>query len=350
MAAKVSLYPIYALARAHLDAEPFDVRVLPIGITHGVTLEDVAEMFTEDTFKWVVGEMGRRDVGDLENVRFALVHRYRDDVGNADAADASSEKLVRHLAACLRLVRPMRQLASYMRGELKEDGSIDVRHFEHPAGLMELPQVQKFYALRQRDVELLRRIAPDFLRSVEGNFWKFRMAVEFHENAHFQQRYWKARYLLWCSALEAIFTSNHREHRGSMVAKERIKWFLSPDTRIYPPGDIFEYLPQSDLTVGQIVDDLYAVRNFIAHGDRIPDEYFVREMRRGVNGPLNVVQVLLEAVSVLVRKSLLKILDQRLLHHFVGAETADAYFAQCGLTLQALRNRDRRDAGRQDVD
>lgn len=233
----------------------------------------------------------------------------------------------------------MRQRASLMRGELREDGTLDVQHLEHPVDLMEVPEVQKLFHLRNRDVDLLRAVANDFLRAMQGEFWKFRMAVDFHQAGHFQDRYWKARYLLWCSAVEAIFTSDHPEHRGSFVAKERIKWFLGTTTSIYDPGDIPNFVPQPDITVGDVVDDMYRVRNFIAHGDRIPDEYFGRTMRRGLNGDLNVVAVLQEAVSFVIRKSLLRILQDNLLDHFSSRTTAEAYFAAARLTLAEIRRR-----------
>ena len=34
------------------------------------------------------------------------------------------------------------------------------------------------------------------------------------------------------SAIEALYTSKSPEHKGSLVAKERIKWFLGPNTAI----------------------------------------------------------------------------------------------------------------------
>lgn len=128
------------------------------------------------------------------------------------------------------------------------------------------------------------------------------------------------------------------------MAKERIKWFLGGNTPIYGPGDIPDYLPQPNITIGDIVDDLYRVRNFVAHGDRIPDEFFQRTMRQGLNGALNVLVVLNEAVSFIVRKSLLRIVQDNLLDHFASAGTAEAYFAAAGLTRSAIKQRLRQQA------
>ena len=58
--------------------------------------------------------------------------------------------------------------------------------------------------------------------------------------------------------------------------------------------------------------------------------------RCGINGQLNTFQVLFEAASFIIRKSLLKILRENLLDHFVDAGPADKYFAVNGLSNDQL--------------
>jgi len=340
MSLKITLFPIYALAGL-TDREVFDQGVLPFEIVPDVAVENVTSLFDTNTFAWVRNELGRRDLQTLQNVQHAIVHRY--EVGEAadgGTLDLKSEDLVRNLVACLRLIRPMRQRTSFMRGELTVGGKFDVKHFEHPRELMDVPEVQKLFHLRNGDLVLLRAIASEFLRAMAGEFWKFRMAVDFHEAGHFQDWYWKARYSLWCSALESLFTSNAPEHRYSLVATERIKWFLGANTSIYDPGDIPDFVrPRPNISLGDVVSKIYAVRNFIAHGDRIPDEYFERKMRQGLNGELSLLQVLIEAVSFVVRKSLLRILQNNLLDNFANAAASEAFFGAEGLTNTAIRQR-----------
>jgi hypothetical protein len=146
--------------------------------------------------------------------------------------------------------------------------------------------------------------------------------------------------LLWASAIEAIFTSHGNEHKGSRVAKERIKWFLGQDTSIYPPGELTDLLPDPRITINDIVEDLYQVRNFIAHGDKIPGHFLLDTLRDGLNGRLTIFQVLSEAQSFIIRTSLLKILQNNLLDHFADAGPAEAYFGANGLTRSAIGRRD----------
>jgi hypothetical protein len=72
--------------------------------------------------------------------------------------------------------------------------------------------------------------------------------------------------------------------------------------------------------------NLYELRNHLAHGDRIPDSYFQRKPRRGINDELNVPAVCTEALSFILRNSLLSILSNGLLGYFADASTAEAYF------------------------
>jgi hypothetical protein len=337
---KITLYPIYALADA-VDGQPFNEQVLPFVVVAGITVEDVRPLFTEETFKWVRNELGRHDLEDLQEIHHAIVHRYVvDNEADGSPADVESEKLVRNMVACLRLIRPMRQRTGLLRGVLLQNGTIDVRHFEHPRSILEVPEVQKLFHLRNADLESLKDIAGEFLRAMGGESWKFRMAVEFHEAGHFQDWYWKARYSLWCSALEALYTTQAPEHRGSLVAEERIKWFLGEGTSIYDVGDIPDYIrPQPRIIVGGVVEELYVIRNCIAHGDKVPDEFFQRMVRQGVNGELSILQVLIEALSFIIRKSLHRILWDGLQNEFADAGSSQTYFETAGLTNAAIRRR-----------
>ncbi len=331
-----TLYPIYWLADV-VDDEQFDPCKLPFDVAEGVRIEEVSDRFAKGTFNLFKEKLGTDRLDDLRRVRYAFVHRYPDPPGYPQGDH--SEQTVRMLGACLRLIRPMRQSVLLMRGRIRdEDGTFDVHHFELPAPhLVEVPEIQKLFKLRNPDADDLRTYAPEFLRGMRGEFWKFRMAVQFHELGHFESLDWKARFLLWCSAIESIYTSHNWQHQGSLVATSRIKWFIGENTSIYGPGDISSLLQDPHITVGQVVEDLYGMRNYVAHGDRIPDPYFSEILRHGFNGGVNKCAVLLEAASFIIRTSLLKILRDCLLDHFADAGPAEGFFTAQGLTRTALR-------------
>lgn len=339
-----TLYPIYSLA-GEIDDEQFDLGLLPFDIGESVHIEAVHERFRPGTFDGFKDRLGTTVVDKIRNVRFALVHRYQpqpimvnDEVIGEQQYSEESKKLATMLAACLRLIRPMRLDALSMWGKIRGgDGSFDVKGFDiPPLHLIEVPDVQKHFTLRNRDANDLKTFAPGFLHAMRGQFWKFRMAVQFYDLGHFQTLDWKARYLQWCSAIESIYTSHSREHQGSLVATSRIKWFLGAGTSIYAPGDISNLLQDPNIRIDQIVEDLYEMRNFMAHGDKIPDSFFTTTLRTGFNGAIKQWEVLLEAASFIVRASLLKILRDGLLDHFADAGPAEAYFGAENLTKSKL--------------
>jgi hypothetical protein len=149
-----NFYPIYWLADEASD-EPFDLTRLPFDIAEDVRIEAVSDRFRDDAFTLWASGVGSIVVDELERVRFALVHRYspapifddRQLIGETQRS-AASQNVVRTLAACLRLVRPMRQNALRIHGSVRgEDGSFDVRGFDLP-NFIEVPEVQKLFMFR----------------------------------------------------------------------------------------------------------------------------------------------------------------------------------------------------------
>ena len=119
------------------------------------------------------------------------------------------------------------------------------------------------------------------------------------------------------------------------MAKERIRWFLGPDTRIYEPGDIQGGQPEVKTTIGEVLDDLYELRNVIAHGDRTPDKFWVTA-RSEYDEPVKLAEMLTETASRIIRGSLLRILEENLLQYFADGPASEAFFGAQGLTKSLL--------------
>jgi hypothetical protein len=313
---------------------------LPFNIMQGVTIEDVSGWVNDESAEWIVREVGTESINTLKNIRVAVVHRYVDEtavIGSDE--DEKSRALIIHIVELLHIVRPMRQQSSLMRGQIDPHGHFRLVGFDVPAYL-EVPEVQQFYYLRVDDLRLLKTLAPIFLQVMNSPAMKFRMAVIYHRLGR-MARDGNVKYLLWCSAIEALFTSHGSEHQGKMVATERIKWFLGSQTPIYNADDFPDFVLSDvpDIRLAEVVGSVYDVRNFIAHGDPIPTKYFETSKRKGMTGKdISLVQVLGEALSFIVRRSLLKIVQDGLIAHFTDAPSADAYFTAHVLTKSILKN------------
>lgn len=338
---KVNLYAVYGISHPWED-EPFNEAVLPAHIVPNVAIENVTAMFSEGSFDLFATSLSPDDLKSLRAVKYAVVERFQTTGFHGEEEQKFDiGQTIYNLAACLRLIRPMRQFAMRIHGVLKDDGKLDVGGFDHPVHLMEVPAIQKDFRLRNRDIEEFQTVAPQFQNAMAGEFWKFRMPLSLHEAAHFIDNQWKARMSLMCSAIEAIYTSQtpDRQHSGSKVAKARIKWFLAESTPIYAPGDVQSFSRGGkEPTLADVLDDLYTVRNCIAHGDRVPDKFFSGYWSGSPydSAQANFISVLEEAASFIVRASLLKILKDNLLYHFRGGPESQAYFASHNLVRSKL--------------
>ena len=105
----VNLYAIFGLAQNWED-EPFDHSKLPAPIVPNVAIENVKPMFSDNTFDLFDKFLGKDDLEALRSVEYGIVHRFQ--LGNyrdGETQKLESGQMVHDLAACLRLIRPMRQ-------------------------------------------------------------------------------------------------------------------------------------------------------------------------------------------------------------------------------------------------
>lgn len=329
------------------DDEDFDPAILPFDLGNDVIIEDISGLLTEDEFEVYRLGIGTYAHARLEGLRYALVHRYPeyeldDDTGALRAQNVMfdlSERKLRETAACLRLIRPIPQYLHLFRGRIGDDGRFTQVGMDTPLDYISNPLNQRNFGFRTKDAYALRRLVPLLQAAMAGDYWKFRMALSMHEAGCFLHTDWKAKFFLWTTSVESIFTT--LANQGSLVSSERIKFFLGADAVIYPPGDLVFIYPDPKLTVGDVIGEIYCLRNHIAHGDRVPDYYFRQEGRPSAQyggDKISKCEMLFEAISFLIRASLIKILGDDLIGHFRDNVTADAYFGSYGLTKKALRD------------
>jgi hypothetical protein len=57
---------------------------------------------------------------------------------------------------------------------------------------------------------------------------------------------------------------------------------LGVTTLIYQPGDLSQYETAPQLTVGGVIDEIYCLRNHIAHRDKVPQFLFPDPRQTGL--------------------------------------------------------------------
>jgi len=241
-----------------------------------------------------------------------------------------SQQLIGKLTVCLLLVRPMRRNhAGIVQGVVLEDGTFEASRFG-VAEPVEVPHVQRHFYFREQDVATLREIVPEFLKAMEGSdgYDPLKMAVQFFEQGHLHDGWWKVRHFLWWSALEALFGNN------SDVLKVRVLSLFGDkdlhrgeEVSIYEIGDIHpvaDFKPHE--TIGSTLNEIFEVRNMIGHGRRVPQWYLTPVPHIFNNAELGRVEILAESASFIIRKTLIHIFSQKLFNFYIDIDAREEYW------------------------
>lgn len=159
-----------------------------------LTVEDVSHMLGPDTFSvWQQGcYLAKDTIEALQNVTFAITHRYSSPAERDHELDEKSAHLVNCAVECLGLIRPTcKSRAGSIIGLIGGDRMLKPQSFQvsEPA---EVPEVQKLFTIRKRDIEALRNILPEFLQlyskdakgKLTDEYEPFRMAVQLYGEAY----------------------------------------------------------------------------------------------------------------------------------------------------------------------
>jgi hypothetical protein len=321
------LIPLDRMARP-----PFDLSQLPFSLMSGVEVADVSALLPPSRFTYLTAEVGRYRMRFYDDtVKHAIVHRYDEDPTEftdwEELAQYRKRKadLINEVFVCSRIVRPTRRLGS-VGCTLSTDQTLSMGRTTFPDNALDVPEGQKLFAFRNQDLEELRDLLPAFLTAIHGEYWPFRMAVQYYDLGY-EVNEWRGRFLYWgSSALHALYSSNS----NSLI--RRIRAFLGESTRIYNPPDHpeLEFFQEPILlTVGDVLEDINTVRHCIAHGDKIPDSFF-RPDRSGLNGTVNRIGVLDDALGFIMKETLKKILRGDI-SHFATPRTVSQFWKAQGL-------------------
>jgi hypothetical protein len=316
-----------------LSGQTFDLSQLPFNIMPAVEVADVSELLPPSMFKYLATEVGQHSMRFFDgSVKHAFVHRYEEHPKastweESAKATKQNDELLNEVFACSRIVRPTRRQGS-VTGYLTEKGTVEPRGTTFPESSLDVPEALKLFAFRNKDLEDLRSLIAPFLKALHGEYWPYRMAVQYYYMGY-EVNDWKGRYLYWgSSALHALYSPS------SEKLVRRIKGFLGEGTLIYPPGEHpeFEFIQPNLTTVGDVIEEINFVRNRIAHGERIPEKYFeLADGRDGLNGRVNHVAVLDDALAFIVRETLRRILAEDLLDGFTSRRSVSCFWKSRGL-------------------
>jgi hypothetical protein len=349
---KIQYFPISGTMAGWSEEAPLagPYQILP---SENLTIENVSHLITPNTFSlWKNGcHVTTYTAESLESVRFAIVRRHTSPSPVDGGPESYSTLLIDDAASCLALIRRTRRSrATHIRGVMKADGSFDPQGFSAREDLADVPEIQKLFAVREEDIQLLIAVLPEFMQlylkdkngKLLDDYEPLRMAIQLYSEGY-ALSYWKARHILWWSAIEALYGNSED------AATARIYSFFGdkilPDgynRSIYEKGDIpscFYPSPDSLHTLGKMVPLLYEVRNASAHGQKVPDSHFFsipHPFGQGVVG----LDALAEAATFIIRKTVIEILKRGWREKFKDrAAREDFWLYQYGLDKKQSRKK-----------
>jgi hypothetical protein len=166
---------------------------------------------------------------------------------------------------------------------------------------------------------MLREVLPEFAQlyqydedgKMKDDYEPLRMAVQLYEQGYSLSA-WKARHILWWSAIEALYGDGEDITPARIYALFGNKKLIDGyNCTIYEKGDIpscYNPDPGSIPTLGKMVPVIYEVRNASAHGQKVPDSHF-----SAVAHPFGQtigIDALAEAETFIIRKTIVEVLKR----------------------------------------
>jgi hypothetical protein len=320
---KITIVPVGRLAERFADEQEFNPNDLPFALGSNVFLEDISQqMKSLDLELWSREYLSKHDVAKVQGWKHALVHRYSEEEYLHSAPEAHSRELVHKMFVGLRVVRPSNVPFQYLHARVKPDGSFDPWGFSRAEMRLTVCGCDTWATIRPVDAKLLVAITPSLLRAYETKCLPITRAVNVLE-VGYNSRYLDVKQLLWVTGIEALFTSS--TYNGAPTVIRRLRHFLGSKTQIYNPVDFPRFLSMPTLSLKDVLEDIYSVRNRLAHGEWVPEEFMNRPGHQG--GTSSYAEILLEATGIALRLALIRILRDSLLEIFGDKDRLDKYFS-----------------------
>jgi hypothetical protein len=275
-----------------------------------ISVESVEGLLQAEHFSLWSRYVPKRTIELFERANVALVHRFASGYGMGKE-DEDSKELLRNTFACLRLVKPTRTQFYVVQYRPKQDGGVDVLGFTSPANASpaNLPRSEVLNHITNADLEELRKMWPQYRSIRDSGPEHLRRATRYYETGYADLRAADLQFVTWVMGIEALYADNEDPCPPGAI-RERILEDIGPDTDIYEG----RYRPSSNpkpVLLGQVLDNLFELRDRLIHGAWAPKSWFETTVRIDVAGaPVALPDALREAASFVLRSGLQKKLLQ----------------------------------------
>jgi hypothetical protein len=321
-----------------LDFDLFHAEGLPPGgfdLGFGVRVEDFSERMAKLSLGVWQRAFSEDQMKEIKNWSTCLVHRYQapPTIGEAES---DSGNFLGYIIAHLRLIAPNRTSRNdelYL--QVTGSGGLDpFRCSKSPFWpQIHLTDSEKVVlGISLSHLETLKSWMPwivEFWRHWRA-YYPLWVSLDFLEKFYLEYNSFRARHLFRVMALEALLCSEHDKDYGRQALKSKLPKLLGWHCDLYATYQndlITARLPVLPLT-DRLIDDMYTLRNKVAHGDQMPPDW-MKEYRPGwVDQNVSYAAVLCEAAGSMLRLIWLKIVSEGLQQTFADKKRMQKFFRE----------------------
>ena len=316
----------------------FDPEKLPdcgYDLGFGLTVEDFSKHISElDLGVWERA-FSEDQMAEIKNWTTCLVHKYR-AVPTIGDAENSSSNFLGYVIAHLRLIRPNRTTrADQLHLRIAASGKLDAFSCSKSPFW---PQVQltdcekAILGISMEHLGKLKSWMPwiaDFHKNWRDHYplW---ISLFFLEKFYTELDSFRTRHLLRVMALEALLCSDSEKDFGRQALKSKVPKMLGWHNDLYAQYEnkLILFKPEKLLLTDQLIDDMYTLRNKVAHGGEIPGDWMRRDFLRGWDQSLCYADVLCETAGSILRQIWLKIISDDLQTIFAHKKSMQKFFRE----------------------
>jgi len=282
----------------------------PLDILPGVTLENMEGIISIGNFDLWKEYVSFRDRKELASISICLVNRFesREHMG---LLERGSQDLLHRIFVCLRIVKPTRSPFYAVQFKRGETGEIDVFSFAHPDRKdLNVPGVEALNVINLDDIIVVRKIFAPFRKVIDEGPDNLRRSIQLFEEGYADVYDPVLQLLVWVMGIEAAFAVGDQPVRRDDLL-QNIDQRVGFDRDIYEDsGDRNFFELPSRLNVGDVITDLFNLRNHLVHGGWPDKDWGAKAGRRSISGEaVPYADVLRGAASFILRKSILSFLS-----------------------------------------
>jgi hypothetical protein len=320
------------------DFDIFNMDGLPQGgfdLGFGVRLEDFSGRMASLSLGVWKRAFSEDQMKEIKNWSTCLVHRYQSPPTIGEAENDSGN-LLGYIIAHLRLIalnRTSRNDELYL--QVTASGELDPFRCSKSSfwPQIHLTDSEKVVlGIRLKHLETLKSWMPwivEFCRDWRA-YYPLWVSLDFLEKFYLEYSSFRARHLFRVMALEALLCSEHDKDYGRQALKSKLPKLLGWHCDLYAPyqndliGSRLPVLPLTD----QLIDDMYTLRNKVAHGDQMPADW-MKDYRPGwVDQGISYAAVLCEAAGSMLRLAWCRIISDDLQKTFADKKKMQKFFRE----------------------